>query len=313
MTSDATMNISNPQEGFSYAFLFIQDGTGGWEITNWDVGTAVVWPGGVAPTFGADPAAKNLVYLHYVNSTLFGFYTPVTGQDVQAYSAYLAQIVSLAGAESSDSALVFSTGTGTYAHYGLAGADGSVLTGTAGTNGYLPQWNADGDLVDSSVPATVSGADTTVITGTAGSANDIAMWNGDGDLVTVGYSRAELMQESFIIPCSDEAGTDLATGTGVVTFRMPYAFTLTDVRASVDTAPTGANIIVDINEGGSTIMTTNKLSIDATEKTSTTAATAAGITDASLADDAEITIDIDQVGSTETGSGLKVTLIGYQT
>ena len=41
-------------------------------------------------------------------------------------------------------------------------------------------------------------------------------------------------------------------------------------------------------------MTTNKLSIDATEKTSTTAATAPGITDSALADDAEITVDIDQ-------------------
>ena len=33
----------------------------------------------------------------------------------------------------------------------------------------------------------------------------------------------------------------------------------------------------------------------------------------SLADDAEMTIDIDQVGSGTAGAGLKVTLIGYQT
>ena len=79
-----------------------------------------------------------------------------------------------------------------------------------------------------------------------------------------------------------------------------------EVRASVLTAPTGANIIVDINEGGTSIMTTNKLSIDATEKTSTTAATAAGITDANIADDAEITFDIDQIGSTIAGAGLLV-------
>ena len=46
-----------------------------------------------------------------------------------------------------------------------------------------------------------------------------------------------------------------------------------------------------------------------TEKTSTTAATAPVISDWSLADDAEITIDIDQVGD-GTAKGLKVTLIG---
>lgn len=118
--------------------------------------------------------------------------------------------------------------------------------------------------------------------------------------------------DSFVVAVGDET-TAITTGTGKISFRMPYAFTLTDIRANVVTAPTGANIIVDVNESGSTIMTTNKLSIDATERTSTTAATAPGITDSSLADDAEITIDIDQVGSTIAGAGLKVTFIGYRT
>ena len=115
--------------------------------------------------------------------------------------------------------------------------------------------------------------------------------------------------EVISIACSDET-TDLTTGTAKATFRMPFAMTLTAVRASVTTAPTGSTLIVDINEGGSTIMTTNKLSIDATEKTSTTAATAPGITDSALADDAEITVDIDQIGSTVAGAGLKIYLIG---
>jgi hypothetical protein len=110
------------------------------------------------------------------------------------------------------------------------------------------------------------------------------------------------------VACSDET-TDLATGTGVVTFRMPFAMTLTAVRASVTTAPTGTTVVVDINEGGTSVLST-KLSIDASEKTSTTAATAAVISDSALADDAEITIDIDQVGSTVAGAGLKVWLIG---
>lgn len=118
--------------------------------------------------------------------------------------------------------------------------------------------------------------------------------------------------EHIIIACSDETSA-LTTGAAKVTFRMPYAFTLTGIRASVTTAPTGSTLIVDVNEAGSTIMTTNKLSIDASERTSTTAATAAGLTDTSLADDAEMTIDIDQVGSTVAGAGLKVTLIGYRT
>lgn len=117
--------------------------------------------------------------------------------------------------------------------------------------------------------------------------------------------------ESIIIACSDET-TALTTGAGKVTFRMPYAFTLTEVRASVTTAPTGAAISIGINEAGSTILSTD-LTIDATEKTSTTAATPAVISDSALADDAEITIDIDTVGSTIAGAGLKVYLIGSRT
>lgn len=112
----------------------------------------------------------------------------------------------------------------------------------------------------------------------------------------------------LIVAVSDET-TALTTGTAKVTFRMPYAMTLTSVRASLSTAQTSGSIFtVDINESGSTILST-KLTIDNTEKTSTTAATAAVISDTALADDAEITIDIDQVGD-GTAKGLKVILIG---
>lgn len=114
--------------------------------------------------------------------------------------------------------------------------------------------------------------------------------------------------QSIIIACSDET-TALTAGAGKVTFRMPYAFTLSAVRASLTTAQTGGSILtVDINEGGASILSA-KLTIDNGEKTSTSAATAAVISDTALADDAEITIDLDQVGD-GTAKGLKVALIG---
>jgi len=116
--------------------------------------------------------------------------------------------------------------------------------------------------------------------------------------------------ETITIACSDET-TALTTGAGKATFRMPFALTVTDVKASVTTAPTGAALTVDVNDGGTSILST-KLTIDATEKTSETAATAAVISDTALADDAEVTIDIDAVGSTVAGAGLKVTIVGYR-
>lgn len=119
---------------------------------------------------------------------------------------------------------------------------------------------------------------------------------------------ASVLPFELVVACSDET-TALTTGTGKVTFRMPRTVTLTAVRASLTVAQaTGSIFTVDINEGGSTILST-KITIDNTEKTSTTAATAPVISDSALADDAEITIDIDQVGD-GTAKGLKVMLIG---
>lgn len=115
--------------------------------------------------------------------------------------------------------------------------------------------------------------------------------------------------KEFMVAVSDES-TAITTGTSKVTFRMPHAFTLTAVRASLSTASTSGVVTVDINEGGTSILST-KLTIDANEKTSTTAATAAVISDSSLADDAEITVDIDTAG---TGAkGLKICMIGKRT
>jgi len=156
-----------------------------------------------------------------------------------------------------------------------------------GTDGELITWDA-------------SGVADTVAVGTSG---HLLTSNGVGAAPTF---QAEAVRLQFAL--SDET-TDLTTGTAKLTFRMPHAMTLTEVRASVGTAPTGSVLTVDINESGSTILST-KITIDATEKTSETAATAPVISDSALADDAEITVDIDTIGSTIAGAGLKVTLIG---
>lgn len=116
--------------------------------------------------------------------------------------------------------------------------------------------------------------------------------------------------EVLMLAVSDEV-TPLATGLSQVSFRMPYPFLLTEVRASLNQAPSGSPVLVDINANGSSVLST-KLSIDAGETTSTTAATAPVILEAAMADDALITVDVDQVGSTGPGAGLKVALYGYR-
>ncbi len=118
--------------------------------------------------------------------------------------------------------------------------------------------------------------------------------------------------DSFIIECSDET-TALVAASGVRSFRMTPAFTISDIRASVVTAPVGATLLtVDVLINGSSILST-KLTFDSGEKTTKTAATQRVISSASIADDDVVSIDIISVGETTPGAGLKVSIVGSDT
>ena len=111
--------------------------------------------------------------------------------------------------------------------------------------------------------------------------------------------------QTLSVALSDEY-TPLTTGTAKITIRAPYGMKLTQIpRASVTTASTSGIPTVNIKAGGTTIFTT-KLTIDANEKTSVTAAIPAVLSTTTIADDAELTFDIDVAGS--NAKGLKVTL-----
>ena len=110
---------------------------------------------------------------------------------------------------------------------------------------------------------------------------------------------------------SDET-TPLTSGSDKTTLRAPYAFTISGVRASLSTAQTTGSILtIDIKVNGSSILST-KITIDNTERTSVTAVTPPVLSSSTLADDDEITIDIDQVGD-GTAAGLKIAIIGHPT
>lgn len=110
------------------------------------------------------------------------------------------------------------------------------------------------------------------------------------------------------IACSDET-TNLTVGAAKASFRAPIGFILSEVRASVNTAPTGSSILIDIYKNGVSILSTF-ISIDSSTKTSVVSPVQPVISDSVINDDDEITIDLTQIGSTISGTGLKVTLIG---
>jgi threonine aldolase len=102
-----------------------------------------------------------------------------------------------------------------------------------------------------------------------------------------------------------QTGT-LAVAAGTLAFVAPFAMTVVGVRAHVGTAPTGASLIVDVHQDGTTIFTTqgNRPTIAASGTTSgeeTPDVTA-------IAEDDELTVDIDQVGSTIAGADLTVVI-----
>lgn len=111
----------------------------------------------------------------------------------------------------------------------------------------------------------------------------------------------------LIIPCSDQT-SDLETGEDVISFFTPRGITVAAVFIYVNTAPTGAAIIVDIKENGTSIFST-KPQIDAGENSSLTGVLGT-ISDAVLGAASVISIDIDQVGSSTPGKGLMVAIRG---
>lgn len=111
-----------------------------------------------------------------------------------------------------------------------------------------------------------------------------------------------------IVPYS-KTGT-LTVSTGTIRYRFPWAATLLGVTAAVNTAPTGASLICDVNKNGTTIFTTqaNRPTI-AAAGTATTTEPTPDVT-AIVAGD-YLTVDVDQIGSTVAGSDLTV-MIRYK-
>jgi len=165
--------------------------------------------------------------------------------------------------------------------------------------GYLQAGSVDSDITTFALPAstTISAFGATVVD--------------DADAAT---ARETLGVRDVIWAAVSDETTDLTTGTAELTLYMPDAFTIDTsiedgVGCSANTAPTGSVISVGINETGVSILGTD-ITIDATENTSKTAVTAPVVSDTALASGSAITFDIDGVGSTTAGKGLKCWIIG---
>ena len=198
--------------------------------------------------------------------------------------------------------------TGTWGH--VTGTTGiSTMTLAAGWrilvfDGALTLTNGANLILPGSANITTVAGDSCLVIGEdSGVTRMVAYWLVDG--------RSLVENAEFLIAASDES-TNLTAGTAKVTWRMPYAMTLTSVpRGSLTTAQTAGSLLtIDINESGTTLLST-KLTFDNNETTTETAATPAVLSDTAIADNAEMTIDIDTVG-TAGAKGLKILLRGIR-
>lgn len=93
--------------------------------------------------------------------------------------------------------------------------------------------------------------------------------------------------------------------------RVPVNGTITGAYAFVKNAPTGADLIIDINRNGSTIWSTQANRLKITSGSTEGSQTSFDTTSLSAGD--KLTMDIDQIGSTDPGEDLTVLLEFDQT
>lgn len=111
-----------------------------------------------------------------------------------------------------------------------------------------------------------------------------------------------------------ESTTSVATGTSIRgDWRVPFAGTIIQLDGDAeffsaynDTAGITGTMIVDVHKNGTTIMTTNKLDIETTEKTTATAATQPDLTTTAVVAGDILTFDIDAIHSGTAALGLVV-------
>jgi hypothetical protein len=209
-------------------------------------------------------------------------------------------------AEGEEVTVVVSTGSSSWVHP-------EVITANAGTSNSEYSLPGSGEeIVWKGGAIQVRGIDYTR------TGNDITFIEGnipaEGEEVTVVVSRnifsnLNTLEQCFVVSLSDET-TNITTGIKV-TMLAPFAMTLKNIRGGLTQASSNGNVVVDLHQGGTTVMSTNKITIEATKTDSEDSATQPIITTTSVLSGDKLEFEIDSAG---TGAkGLKIYLYYVRT
>jgi hypothetical protein len=123
--------------------------------------------------------------------------------------------------------------------------------------------------------------------------------------------------KAFVISCTDENQTieerlqALDSNNRFRSFRIPFSFALTEVRASIE-GTEGDDVVLDITENGESIFGSgDKLTIPAGSETSVGSSPGVDVQYVILQDNNKIQVFLDSAPSGGTAVCLTVTLIGY--
>lgn len=180
-----------------------------------------------------------------------------------------------------------------YRGFSISAADAGIVVASGGDTG-----SAGSGTAQNIPPAAIT--NWIIYTGELGS-------TGDGGGGTAEPTLGSL--ETLHFALTDET-TAITTGTVLIKARMPYEFVPTALRIYLNSGCTTGTFEVSLDVGGVAALSTNA-TIDATERTSKTAAVPPVVSATSIADDAELEFILENAGD-ETAYGLKAILYGYQ-
>ena len=169
-----------------------------------------------------------------------------------------------------------------------------IISRTSFSTGDIPtaaEWNTQFDSIYAEFNGSISAANL--------AANAV----GDSELLSASVTKAKLGVMEYVV-CFSYPYSVASTAQNLRQVMFPYAGTLTKIEALSGTTPSPQNIVIDVNNGGVTMLNASALSMTGTGKVS---ADGANIVNTSILANSILSLDIIGYG-TATGGGENLTV-----